>query len=119
MCDWLATGGSGLYRRAWAKQWGDDGFMSTPGEPAMILRAARRQRALAPMLDIILVLAISGQAIGAVTAGVIPGSRDLQGGPELALFTIIANVIIGCIGCRCAGGMMWVCSFGRQRPQPL
>jgi hypothetical protein len=90
--------------------------MAAPGEPAEILRAPMWKRVLAPLLDFIMVFAIGGQAIGALTAGLTPDGFDLQGGSALALLVVIVAYFI--IGRRFAGGTMWDRFFGIARPQP-
>lgn len=90
--------------------------MAAPGKPAETLRAPIWKRVLAPRLDFIMVLAIGGQAIGALTAGLTAGGFDLQGTPALALLVVIVAYFI--VGRRIAGGTMWDRLFGIARPQP-
>ena len=85
-------------------------------EKPKALPAPTWKRVLAPLLDFIMVFAIGGRAIGAVTGGLTPGGFELHGIPALVLFALVVAYFT--IGRKLAGGTLWDRFLGIKRPQP-
>ena len=79
-------------------------------------RAAVWKRVVATCLDAITVFSGAGFVIGKLTGNLTPSGFQLDGGPALLLFAVIAAYFV--VGRKYAGGTLWDRVFGIRRPQP-
>jgi hypothetical protein len=85
--------------------------MTAPIEPAPVWK-----RGLAVILDLITVFFGGGWLIGWTTGQTTSSGFNLEGGPALVLFAVIAVYFF--VGRRYAGGTLWDRILRIGRPQP-
>jgi hypothetical protein len=81
-----------------------------------VTAASLWKRGLAAVLDFLTVFVAAGYGIAKASGSTTASGFELNGGPALLLFAIVAGYFV--VGRRFAGGTLWDRVLGISRPQP-